>query len=200
MVVANGIPLPQSFSKERNPVTPVRFLFAARHTVEKGCEVLIQAIRQLPVNAAYEVWIAGKGEMEPKFQALAQENPRVKLLGYISGRQKQDIFRDADCMILPSLWYENAPVVIVEAAAYGMGIIGSRIGAIPEFIEHEKTGLLFEPGNANHLAQTMLRVIQQPDLLEGFAAQGKTLVEASSVDTMVDHYLAQYEYLLNTLC
>ncbi len=196
-VVRNGIPLPDISEKNRPADHKPTFLFAARHTVEKGVRVLIDAAKKMPADIDYNLWIAGKGPLEDEFKALAESDSRVKLLGFISGDEKTEIFKQADCLMIPSLWYENAPVVIVEAAAFGIGIIGSDIGAIPEFVEHESNGLLFEMGNADALAQSMMRVISEPDLLDTFAKGGRALLSVSSVDTMVDGYLEQYEKLLH---
>ena len=104
-------------------------------------------------------------------------------------------FREADCLLLPSLWYENAPVVIIEAAAYGIAVIASRMGAIPEFITDEQNGLLFEPGNAAALAAAMQRMIKEDGLPQRLAEGSRHLVELSSVGRMVDGYLEQYELL-----
>lgn len=194
-VVRNGIPLPQIADADKKKSGVTKFLFAARHTAEKGCEVLINSVKAMPKNAEFEMLIAGKGPYEEQFKALSTQDSRVKMLGYISGEEKDKIFKSVDCLLIPSLWYENAPVVIVEAAAYGVGIIGSDLGAIPEFITHEKSGLLFEPGNPQALADALKRVINEPDLKVRFREGGKDLLAQSSVESMVDSYLEKYEDL-----
>ena len=196
-VVRNGIPLPAPQPKLRQPGAPCRFLFPARHTVEKGCLVLIEAIKRLPADLNAEFMIAGKGVLEDKFKEAAAADPRIRILGFISGPQKEEAFRAADCILVPSLWYENAPVVIVEAAAYGLGVIGSDIGAIPEFVRHEKTGLLFEPGNPDSLAAAITRIVREgTPLLERFAQEGQALVAMSSVEKMADAYQQEYERVI----
>ena len=195
-VVRNGIPLPQIPPRVFAPKAKRRFLFAARLTIEKGCQVVLDAIGKLPKDMDFELCVAGKGPFEEAFRNLAERDARVRFLGYISGEAKSEIFQSADCLVIPSLWYENAPVVIVEAAAYGMGVIGSNIGAIPEFVKHEQTGLLFEPGNAASLAAAITRVVKEEGLLPHFAEQAKQLVASSSVEQMVSAYSAQYEQLL----
>lgn len=197
-VVRNGIPLPAQETKIITPGSPCRFLFPARHTVEKGCLVLLEAIRRLPKDLNVEIMIAGKGPLEDTFKTAASTDPRIRMLGYISAETKTAAFREADCILVPSLWYENAPVVIVEAAAYGLGVIGSDIGALPEFIKHEKTGLLFEPGNPDALAAAMTRMARErATLLPLFGEEGKALVAQSSVEKMADSYLEQYERVLH---
>ncbi|HEU5048434.1 MAG TPA: glycosyltransferase family 4 protein [Rickettsiales bacterium] len=195
-VVPNGIPLPAPVVRQREAGAVRRFLFAARMTPEKGCQVLLDAVKLLPPEVKFELCVAGKGELEPAFHEAAASDSRIRLLGYIQGEEKTATFRAADCLILPSLWYENAPVVIVEAAAYGIGVIGSNIGAIPEFVAHEKTGLLFEPGNPASLAQAMRRFIDDDALPATFAQNAQQLVERSSVEQMVEGYLKQYRKVI----
>ena len=196
-VVRNGIPLPASLPKASEQGKPVTFLFAARLTVEKGCQVILDAMKLLPPDLQFELCVAGKGQLQSAFEEAAARDKRIRLLGYISGEAKTAAFRRADCLLLPSLWYENAPVVIVEAAAYGIGVIGSRMGAIPEFITHEKNGLLFTPGSPASLASAMLRVMNEKELRQRFSTGGSELVEASSVERMVDGYLAHYASLVH---
>jgi glycosyltransferase involved in cell wall biosynthesis len=197
-VARNGIVLPAKVEKKRDGNATRRFLFAARLTIEKGCEVLLSALKLLPPELDFEFFIAGKGEYAGKFQELAASDARIRYLGYISGEEKDKIFRQVDWLLIPSLWYENAPVVIVEAAAYGLGVIGSNIGAIPEFVQHEKTGLLFEPGNAQALADSITRAVHDQQILPNLEQFTRPLMENSSVDNMVDGYLEKYNSIRKT--
>ncbi len=194
-VVRNGIVLPAPVEKNRDKNSPCKFIFAARLTVEKGCEVLLEALKLLPEDLSFEFSIAGKGDYADKFIELAKKDSRIRYLGYISGEEKDRIFKNSDWLLIPSLWYENAPVVIVEAAAYKMGVIGSNIGAIPEFVQHEKTGLLFEAGNAKSLADAIIRAVHDKKILDNLEQHTKQLMANSSADNMVDSYLERYEQL-----
>lgn len=191
-VVRNGIVLPEITAKIHAENAVKKFIFAARLTIEKGCEVLLEALKLLPADLPFEISLAGKGDYAEKFEELAKTDKRIKYLGYIQSEQKDAAFRSADWLIIPSLWYENAPVVIVEAAAYGLGVIGSKIGAIPEFVAHEKTGLLFEAGNPHSLADAIIRAVKDTHILPNLAENTKEFIATSSVDNMVDSYLEQY--------
>lgn len=196
-VMRNGITLPANTEKTYGSSSPRKFIFAARLTVEKGCEVLLNALKLLPRELSFEFSIAGKGSYADKFTELANNDQRVKYLGYISGAEKDSIFRNNDWLLLPSLWYENAPVVIIEAAAYKMGIIGSNIGAIPEFVEHEKTGLLFETGNPRALADAIIRAVNDKEILQNLEKFTAKILSNSSIDNMVDGYLKHYESVIS---
>jgi glycosyltransferase involved in cell wall biosynthesis len=195
-VMRNGITLPAHLEKIHDKSSPGKFLFAARLTIEKGCEVLLKALTLLPKDIQFEFSIAGKGVYADKFIELAKNDSRIKYLGYISGSDKDAIFRKNDWLLLPSLWYENAPVVIIEAAAYKMGVIGSNIGAIPEFVQHEKTGLLFDPGNPKALAETIIRAVNDQEILRNIEKFTPQILSNSSIDNMVDGYLEHYKSVI----
>jgi glycosyltransferase involved in cell wall biosynthesis len=193
-VVANGIPTPLREPKaiNRNREQPLQLLFAGRLTAEKGVRVILDAMRLVPLDCPVALTIAGKGALEAEARAAASADPRITFAGYLSGEDKVRAFTAADCLLLPSLWYENAPVVVLEAAAYGIAVIGSRLGAIPEFVEDGVNGLLFEAGSPQSLAETIVRLATDRALLQTLATGGKPLIAKHSVDGMVDHYLARY--------
>ena len=72
---------------------------------------------------------------------------------------------DSDVMVVPSVWYENSPIVIQEARAAGVPVVASGHGALAEKIRHGVDGLLFPPGDALALRQALLRLVEEPDLL-----------------------------------
>ena len=70
--------------------------------------------------------------------------------------------QSARALVLPSIWYENFPRTLVEAFGAGLPVIASRIGSLAELVEDGKTGLLFEPGDANDLCRTMRWAHEHP--------------------------------------
>jgi glycosyltransferase involved in cell wall biosynthesis len=68
----------------------------------------------------------------------------------------------ATALVIPSIWYENFPRTIVEAFATGLPVIASRIGALADIVTEGETGLLFEPGNANDLADKLSWALEHP--------------------------------------
>ena len=197
-VVPNGIPQPYDVDRvraDRPPDSHNRFLMLSRLTVEKGVDTVIDAVAKLPNDTPIRVAIAGKGPLEQRVRDAAARDPRIEYLGYIAGEEKLSALAGAGWLLLPSLWYENAPVTIVEAAAYGLGVVGSNIGAIPEFIEQGRTGALFEAGNPDALARMMIQLARSPSALPGLADQSRVLAGRYTVARMVDHYEAHYREL-----
>ncbi len=194
-VVHNGIPLPADATdirRQRPPDARRRFLMLTRLTVEKGVETVLDAMGRLPRDLAVEVSIAGKGVLEDRVRAAAATDPRIRYLGFLDGPAKAAALARAGHLLLPSLWYENAPVTIVEAAAYGLGLVGSDIGGIPEFVEPDGTGLLFPPGDAGALATIMTRLATDPGALPGLAEKSAALAQRFSLERMIDAYETHY--------
>jgi glycosyltransferase involved in cell wall biosynthesis len=88
-------------------------------------------------------------------------------------------------------------VAIVEAAAYGLGLIGSDIGGIPEFVEPGRTGFLFPPGDVPALAALMTQVAQDGDIQPSLAPHSLALAQRFAAERMVENYQAHYEELLD---
>jgi glycosyltransferase involved in cell wall biosynthesis len=198
-VVSNGIPQPaeaDAVKQSRPPDARRRFLMLSRLTVDKGVEVVLEAAKRLPDGADVEIVIAGKGPLEDRVKAAAAQDRRITYLGFVTGEQKIEALANAGYLLLPSLWYENAPVAIVEAASYGLGVIGSNLGAIPEFVEDGATGVLFPPGDAASLAELMLVLAAAKNPLPELGHRSEAIARQFTVDRMVDTYETHYRKLM----
>jgi glycosyltransferase involved in cell wall biosynthesis len=195
-VVRNGIPLPCSnIRRERNRIR--RFLLLTRLTVEKGVRVVLQTLASLPRTLEFELVIAGRGPLEQEVRQAAADDRRVQFVGYVTGDVKAALLEGADCLLIPSLWYENAPVTAIEAAAYGLAVVASRIGGLPELVDEGRSGLLFEPGDADGLAAIMCRLMDGNVTLPDIAIASGELAHQHSITHMVDAYLDCYEAVLS---
>ena len=198
-VVRNGIPLPPDAARMRGlrrDNRKKRFLLMCRLTTEKGVLVALQAAAQLPGELDFELVIAGRGPLEDAVRAAAAADSRIRFAGYVSGEDKSTLLASGDFLLVPSLWYENAPLAVIEAAAYGLGLVGSRIGGIPELVREGRTGVLFPPGDAAALADVMGGLASGAVTLPFLAGDSWNHAQDFSVARMVDDYTAQYEQLL----
>jgi glycosyltransferase involved in cell wall biosynthesis len=105
--------------------------------------------------------VAGTGPLEEALKAMPGAE-RVRWLGMLDRQALAEHLRGVRALVLPSEWYENAPMSVLEAFASGVPVIGSRIGGIPELIDDD-TGWLFEPGDAEDLAAVLRRVMSCSD-------------------------------------
>lgn len=136
------------------------FVYAGRLAPEKGVATLIDAVAM----AGAEAWIVGAGPDEAALKALAVEKKaRIGFIGHQDKAALFSIMRRARAVVLPSEWYENAPLSVMEAYALGIPVIGAAIGGIPELVTDGETGLLFESGNVTALANAIAKVEQMAD-------------------------------------
>jgi glycosyltransferase involved in cell wall biosynthesis len=126
------------------------FLYFGRLAPEKGLHTLIRAAAK--VRAPLR--IIGTGPEEEALKKLSTDlgHSSVKFFGYLKGQLLVDAVRNARVVVLPSEWYENAPVSILEAYAVGVPVIGAAIGGIPEQIEDGVTGSTYPSGDTDALA------------------------------------------------
>lgn len=138
-------------------------IFVGRFSPEKGVDVLLKAWEL--TERPWPLKIVGEGPLEASIRAAASRIPGVEVLGRASGEVLHGLRRNALFQIVPSIWYEGAPLVILEAFAIGLPIVASRIGSLATMIEHGATGLHFEPGNAADLACQIDRMFRHPEEL-----------------------------------
>ncbi|MDD5323690.1 MAG: glycosyltransferase family 4 protein, partial [Methylococcales bacterium] len=130
------------------------FFYFGRLAMEKGVGTLIRAAAQ----ASVKLRIAGTGPEEDALQALAADvGGDIEFLGFVSGDPLWKWVRESRAIVLPSEWYENAPMSILEAYACGKPVIGACIGGIPEMVRENETGALFASGSVDELAGLMRR-------------------------------------------
>lgn len=135
-------------------------LFFGRLTPEKGVATLIEAA----AGAKVPLWIMGTGPQESELRQLAQlHGADVSFLGYKTGSALWQTIRESRAVVVPSEWYENAPVGILEAYCLGKPVIGANIGGIPEMIQPDETGALFDSGHVGQLTAVLSRFAGLPD-------------------------------------
>jgi glycosyltransferase involved in cell wall biosynthesis len=99
--------------------------------------------------------IVGDGPLAGPLQQAVREYglSNVRLTGFKRGAELANLIRRARFTIVPSEWYENCSLALIESYAWGKPVLGAKIGGIAEMIEEGKTGLLFEPGSCDDLAE-----------------------------------------------
>jgi len=136
-------------------------IYFGRLSSEKGIEVLVRAIKQLP---DIPFLIVGQGDVDIRWEDLRN----AEYVGFKTGDELNTLISQALASVCPSEWYENCPMSILESQMLGTPVIGADNGGIPELIEHEKDGLLFEPGNAEDLAGKIRSLYENRELLEQY--------------------------------
>jgi len=143
-----------NFNPDLNSIIPSEvkgkyFLYFGRISREKGVLTLIESA----LKAEITLKIVGTGPLSEQFADQRFKN--IEFLGFRNGEELWSLVRNASFIVVPSEWYENNPLTIVEAYSFGKPVIGARIGGIPEIIEENNTGYLFNPGGKTELEQLL---------------------------------------------
>ncbi|PIR92724.1 hypothetical protein COU01_00430 [Candidatus Falkowbacteria bacterium CG10_big_fil_rev_8_21_14_0_10_44_15] len=138
------------------------FLYVGQLEPHKGVKLLFEAFKQL-TNENCELWIVGAGAESKKL------GMNIKLLGNKNHDEAQKLMREANCLIVPSLCYENQPTVILEARQNNLPVIASDIGGIPEILDAE---FLFQAGKREDLVKKMRWVIENYDEVKKIPSAG----------------------------
>jgi glycosyltransferase involved in cell wall biosynthesis len=151
-------------------------LYFGRIAPVKGLETLIESAAPLDEVPLY---IVGEGEQRKELQKWVEDNDwsHIHFLGFQSGQKLHDLIRGSITTIIPSEWYENCPMTVLETIALGRPVVGSRIGGIPELIEEGKDGLLFPPGNVEALRERLEWMIDHPMQAVKMGKAGRAKVE-----------------------
>lgn len=166
----------------RDPVV----LFVGRLTEKKGCEYLIRAMAQVQAtNAAAKLVVIGDGTLRSKLEAQAQASLKnYKFLGIQPPAVVREWMNKSSVLAAPSMMTktgdsEGLPMVIIEAQAMGLPVVGSVHAGIPEAIAHGHTGFLAPERDWQALARHIDHLLQYPDLWRRFSEAGRQRVQAT---------------------
>lgn len=148
-------------------------LFLGRLVPEKGIETLLNAHANSSVG--WRLLVAGTGPMDSVLKV--QYNPSI-FVGHLHGKALKSLIDNASVVVVPSEWYENCPMSVLEAMAYGKPVVGTKMGGLPELVQDGKTGLLFEAGNVSELTAALDRLMSSADLRAQMGKAGRQRAEA----------------------
>jgi glycosyltransferase involved in cell wall biosynthesis len=166
--VTDRVPERADESRPRN-----RFAFFGQLNPYKGSEVLLQAVELLEGGFDGHVWIFGANleiqpiELRERVAALVERNrDRVTFAGAYRHSELPKLMAGIDWVVVPSVWWETGPIVVLEAFQHGRPVICSDIGGMSEKVTDGVSGLHFRTGDARHLAEVMTRAMETPGLWE----------------------------------
>jgi len=178
--------------REYDPAKPLTFGFIGTLAPHKGCHVLIEAFRRLN-RKGVRLHIYGDlehfSEYVAKLKALAGDCEDIAFLGTFPNAEIAGVFAGIDALVVPSLWYENAPLVVYSGLAAKCPVIASNFPGMSEVVLNEHNGLTFEPGNIEALAQCLLRLSTTPSLLKQLSEQCQ---KPKSIAAYVDELIGMY--------
>lgn len=151
-------------------------LFVGRLTPDKGVHLAIEAMTKVPsMPQSFGLVVVGPSPPSPAASAYRSEledqstaaglNSRIRFAGYVPEERLHDFFTGADVLIVPSIWEEPAPLVLVEALACGTPVIGTKVGGLPELIRDRVSGFLIPPETPSEIARCLSEILENPNLL-----------------------------------
>ncbi len=163
----------------------IRIAFLGRLARGKGIDILLEAMRRIS-NSRLKLdifGIAGDSEAESiKQTVVGAGDQRIRLLAPFPNTNVRSELCAYDCLAVPSQWLETGPLVVLEAFAAGIPIIGSNLGGIAELVENEKNGLLVEPASIEAWVTAFNRLLTEPGLLSRLwlgIPKGRTMEQAA---------------------
>jgi len=192
---------PGKLKKEFNVGTNTIILGSAGFlTKRKGFDVLINAISDVLKQKSvpdFLVFIFGEGEERETLENLIK---KLNLTNVFLPGNKEDIFSymaDLDIFILPSISYEDMPLVIIGAMMLKKPVIGTNVAGIPEEVDAGKTGFVVEPNNVTELSSAIIQLLNDKELCKTFSEQGfKRYNDLFYYDIIVKKYMNLFENLL----
>jgi len=149
-------------------------LFVGRFVEEKGAEVLIRAMSELPDVPCK---LLGAGPDEGRLRDWAAGHGNIEFLGWQKGGVPWDLYRKARVVVVPSIWYEVFGLVALEAMAVGTPVIASEIGGLTEVVDDGQTGRLVPPGDVQALKMAIEDMMDNKKHALELGRAGRTKVE-----------------------
>ena len=139
--------------------------------ISKAPHILLEAFQRLPPGTATLDVVGAHADYhgDSSYRNVLGpllSTPGVRVHGAQPRDRVADLLASLHLLVVPSIWPEPSPLVIREALLTGVPVIGSNIGGIPEIVEHERNGLLFEPGDVDGLYEALNRLCEEEGLLD----------------------------------
>lgn len=173
-------------SKEKSNFT---FGYIGTHIPAKGINLLIEAFKKIEVPATLKIFGRPDGQSTNALKLLAENaKNKIEFSGeYVNHNLANDVFSKIDCIVVPSIWAENSPLVIHEAQSCKIPVITANYGGMKEYVQHLVNGLLFQHRDINSLAEQMNFAVSNPQLLKEMGERGYLHSEDGIVPNIVIH-------------
>lgn len=169
------------------------FGYIGTHIPAKGIQDLIQAFGQLKGQAKLIIWGKARGYNTTSLKMQAKQIP-VEKQNHIEWREEYanetimaEVFQHIDCLVVPSIWVENSPLVIHEAQQARIPVITADVGGMKEYVEDGTNGLLFKHRDINSLAQQMQKIVDNPTLANTLGNRGYLYSQNGDIPSIEEH-------------
>jgi glycosyltransferase involved in cell wall biosynthesis len=176
----------------RHRQTAVTWLFLGRLDPLKGIRTVMGGWERMAAAGA-RLWIAGDGPLAQEVTTWAERRPEVEYLGVIAAEKKHEVLVAADGLLLPTRATDVSPLVVPEALGYGIPVLGSDTGAIPELIQPGVTGWLCDSSDVDAFARCIHEISRDPDRLRSMSAACFAAARERTYELALPRIMEYYE-------
>jgi glycosyltransferase involved in cell wall biosynthesis len=170
------------------PSDKFRFGYIGTHIPAKGVNMLIEAFKGLEDKAELYIWGVKDAQSTSALLLMAAGESAIHFMGaYVNHNLADEVFSRVDCIVVPSIWMENSPLVIHEAQACYVPVITSNAGGMAEYVQHQVNGLLFEHRQIGSLNKQMDWAVAHPLEMKRFGQRGYLHSEDGSIPDIISH-------------
>jgi glycosyltransferase involved in cell wall biosynthesis len=158
-----GVDIDRREKPVRAPGAPLTIGFIGQIAPHKGTDLLIEAAARALDPARYRLLIYGSPDQDPAYMARLRARAHglpIEFKGTFAPARMRAVLDPLDYVVIPSRWYENGPLVLLNALASHTPVVVSNVEGMTEFVQHERNGHVFERGNAASLARTLARMAE----------------------------------------
>lgn len=162
-IIHNGGNIPSKTTNYKRDI-----VFVGRLSTEKGLQTIINTLNQVK---DYQILVLGNGLLKKELEY------KYKNINFLGFKNPFRYYKRASILAYPSICEENQPLSILEAMSYGLCVIASNIGGIPELVKHMETGLLFEPRNERDFKEKLDYLINNPEEIKRMGRNARKFVK-----------------------
>lgn len=171
----------------------VNFVYVGGFLETKGINVLLQAIKLAPSN--YHFHFAGRGKLQDKIEEMEQHSSNVHIHGFLNENELNNLLKEMDCLVCPSVWPEPFGRVIIDSYKAGLPVIATRCGGLPELIDDGITGIIVNPNSSEELQKAFSQINKEKIL----SPQFEEAVIKRLLDFSVENQATKFETVFQTL-
>lgn len=178
---------------DRTRSSELNLLFVGAIKREKGIMELVKALDNI-CEMDIHLDICGQltdSSIKEEFNKLVSKHPEIVLHGYVKGKEKLELYNNADVLVLPS-YHEGFPLVVLEALASGIGIISTKVGTTPEVLTDENVNWI-EIGDVESLRHSILELYDNRKRLDKMKSQNKEKGKQFSIVAHIDQLCSFYD-------
>ncbi len=169
-----------------------QYVYVGQIEEAKGIRLWLETVHPILERLGGKISLLGTGRQLEMLAERYKNSPHVEFKGFVNQATVGEEIANADAMVIPSQWQENSPVVACHALSYGIPVVGSRIGGIPELVTDHENGLLLSPGATAEWRDTFERLSKNRSELSELKIGAENSRDRLNPERITDEVVAMY--------